>query len=270
MAEAEALVHGSSATEEGRRSVIAAEDYALGLAAFLEADREAPEGLRSGARAFIEAAREGRAGGGSLLFPGEAELRALNILRHRLAKESGQAPADWDLLDPASGQADPGVRRIRPGLRVYLEDIRSPFNVGSMLRTSDAFGVEEMILSPETADPGHPRASRSSMGAGSLVSWRRAGLEALAEAKAEGLGVFALELGGEDLASFAFPARGLVILGSEELGVSGPALEACEGRIVSIAMAGAKASLNVGVAFGILLQAWTCALDRGPGGPRTA
>lgn len=141
-----------------------------------------------------------------------------------------------------------------------------------MLRTADAFGVEEVLLSPESADPGHPRASRSSMGASSLVAWRRTGPEALAEAIAQGLGVFALELGGRPLADFDFPARGIVILGSEELGVSAPslALARASGGVVSIPMAGAKASLNVGVALGILLQAWTYALDRGPQGPRTA
>ena len=51
--------------------------------------------------------------------------------------------------------------------------------------------------------------------------------------------------------------KGIVIIGSEELGVSPEALRRADGGCVSIPMTGLKASLNVGVAFGILMQAWT-------------
>ena len=71
-------------------------------------------------------------------------------------------------------------------------------------------------------------------------------------------GLFALELGGTPLEEFRFPSAGMVLIGSEELGLSPEALsladEGC-GR-VSIPLAGAKRSLNVSVAFGILMQAW--------------
>jgi RNA methyltransferase, TrmH family len=146
-------------------------------------------------------------------------------------------------------------------MRAYLEDIRSPFNVGSMFRTADAFGLAEILLSGFSADPAHPRAQRSAMGATSLVPWRRAGLDGV-----EGLGeVFALELRGDPIDDFEFPEVGVVVVGSEELGVSPVALERC-GRRVSIPMLGAKGSLNVGVAFGVfwLPGAGTCK----PGGSR--
>jgi len=51
----------------------------------------------------------------------------------------------------------------------------------------------------------------------------------------------------------------MLIAGSEELGVSPRALAAADASLgrVSIPVYGAKASLNVSVAFGIALQAWT-------------
>ena len=89
------------------------------------------------------------------------------------------------------------------------------------------------------------------MGAVEVVPWRRGGLEDLT-----GDGeAFALELRGESLDTFKFPERGMVVVGSEELGVSPEALALC-GRTVSIPMFGAKGSLNVGVAFGVLMDAW--------------
>jgi len=72
--------------------------------------------------------------------------------------------------------------------------------------------------------------------------------------------LFALELGGTALAGFTFPARGVLILGSEELGVSAPALTLAEAGPVSIPMRGIKASINVAVAFGIAAQAWVSAI----------
>ena len=224
--------------------------YAISLARFLGGDAELPEAVRKAASAFPRS--------GDQDVP--AAIRAVNALRHCLLRESGQAPADWDFFDPRSGRPDPSARKVLSGTRAYLEDIRSPFNVGSIFRSSDAFGLEELLLSPGTADPGHPRAERSAMGATGLLAWRKAGLEALEEAARAGEAVFALELGGEAIGSFDFPERGIVVVGSEELGVSIEALGLCTAGRVSIPMSGAKGSLNVGVAFGILLYAWSSQL----------
>jgi len=75
---------------------------------------------------------------------------------------------------------------------------------------------------------------------------------------------FALETGGTPLADFSFPSRGIIIAGSEELGVSPEALAAADGSLgrVSIPSYGAKGSLNVSVAFGIVMQAWAACLHK--------
>lgn len=229
------------------------EGYAIRLGSLVSAEAEAPDSVRALALALAAV------GEGGFAEPEEPRLlRAVDALRHALISATGQAPADWDLLNPNTGKPDSSSRRVHPGIRVYLEDLRSPFNVGAVFRTADAFGVEELILSPRTADPGHPRAQRSAMGAVDLINWRRAELDCL------GMGsdpAFALELGGTPIAEFEFPKRGIVVLGSEELGVSPEALDRCELGSVSIPMAGAKGSLNAAVAFGILMYAWAAVLE---------
>ncbi len=223
----------------------AALDRSRRIAEVIRALGEAPQSVDAAARDLLSASLD------------EGALRAMDRLRHALFQAGGQSRADWDLIDPESGLAL-AERRPLGGLRVYLEDIRSPFNVGSMLRTAEAFGFEEALLSASCADPLHPRAARSAMGAASLMPWRRADIEAL-----ETLGpAFALELGGSPLADFSFPEKGVVVVGSEELGVSCEALSRCGLGKVSIPMRGAKASINVGVAFGIIANAWV--LSRGP------
>jgi TrmH family RNA methyltransferase len=190
------------------------------------------------------------------------ERRAIDSLRNALLAELGREPAEWDLLLAEDGGLDRGARRVRDFF-VYLEDLRSPYNVGAVFRTAESFGVRAIYLSPDTPRPDHPRAARSSMGATGVIPWRVCSLEeavgdAGAAASAAAVPIFALETGGRVLGEAKLPEPGMVVLGSEELGVSPAALSLAEqsaGR-VSIPMAGAKASLNVSVAFGILAYAW--------------
>ena len=182
----------------------------------------------------------------------EALLFSLNRLRHHFMNYMDIAPADWDMVNPEDGSEGPG--RTFP-FSLYLDDLRSPFNVGSVFRTAECLGVSRIYLSPGAADPGHPRARRTAMGCTERVPWSRldySGLEDLGET------VFAMELGGAELNGFSFPEKGIMVLGSEELGVSPEcmALAKKTGGTVSIPLYGNKASLNVSVAFGIVMNAW--------------
>jgi TrmH family RNA methyltransferase len=189
-------------------------------------------------------------------------LRALNNVKHILLAETGKDQSDWDFT-VSSGKLDPEKRQVFKGMRVYMEDIRSPFNVGAMFRTAESFGVEKIILSPLCADPRHRRAERTAMGCVDVIPWERQDFFSTPESaptdnSAETLPIFALETGGISLAEFPFPRRGLMIIGSEELGVSPRALAVADASLgrLSIPCYGAKGSLNVSVAFGIAMQAW--------------
>jgi RNA methyltransferase, TrmH family len=184
--------------------------------------------------------------------------RALNSVKHLLLAATGKDQSDWDFT-ASDGKLDASGRQVFSGMRVYMEDIRSPFNVGAMFRTAEIFGVEKIFLSPFCADPRHRRAERTAMGCVDIVPWERRGFFDSEENPALPYPVFALETGGIPIDKFPFPRGGLLIAGSEELGVSPRALAAADASLgrVSIPVYGAKASLNVSVAFGIALQAWT-------------
>jgi TrmH family RNA methyltransferase len=192
--------------------------------------------------------------------------RALNNVKHLLLSETGREQADWDFT-ACNGSLDSAKRRIFEGMQVYLEDIRSPFNVGAIFRTAESFGIEKIILSPLCANPRHKRAERTAMGCIDIIPWERRELFPSSDHLnslsinlncLSGQGVFALETGGIPIDDFSFPDRGILIAGSEELGVSPHALAAADASLgrVSIPSYGAKASLNVSVAFGIAVQMW--------------
>ena len=190
-----------------------------------------------------------------------ALMRGVNGLRNDLLTALGAEPSEWDLLSPLSGGLTRTGTSIYP-ITVYLEDMRSPFNVGSVFRTAEAFGVERVFLSPRTPRPDHPRAQKTARGAEAVLPWEVCGLQLLESMQ----GIFALELGGTDIGSFTFPQTGVALIGSEELGLSPEALRLADAGLgrVSIPLIGAKRSLNVSVAFGILMQAWSSALRRQP------
>lgn len=218
--------------------------YLKGLAHLIEEDPYCPREIQRGARELY-----------ALLEKGDEEwLRACNSLRHLLLVFSGAAPADWDMVTSSSpGRAE--QRELR-GIRLFLDGIRSPFNVGSLFRTAESFGVEEVILAPGSASPEHRRAQRSSMGCIERIPWRYASAEELFSGTTDP--VLALETGGCDVGSFCFPRQGILIIGSEELGVSPSLLTAAKqsAGLVSIHTGGEKGSLNVSVASGIVLHAW--------------
>lgn len=185
------------------------------------------------------------------------ELRLCNVARNHLLALIGTFPAEWDLViaphvSPTDENGIVRKREFYPGVCVYAEDIRSPFNIGSIFRSAEAMGAEKVYISPHCVDPKQPRAIRSGMGCIETMGWEQLSLDELPP----DLPVFALETGGTDLNEFKFPKQGICIIGSEELGVSPEALSRATYGRVTIPMKGLKASLNVGVAFGILMQKW--------------
>jgi RNA methyltransferase, TrmH family len=186
--------------------------------------------------------------------------RGFNAVRHALLRALDAEPAEWDLVSRETGLLDRTGVAVFP-FSVYLEDVRSPFNVGSIFRTAEAFGAERIFLSPRTPAPSHPRAAKTAMGAADVLPWETAELDSLRGKE----NIFALELGGTDLDQFHFPPGGTVLVGSEELGLSPDALGIADGSAgrVTIPLAGAKRSLNVSVAFGILMNAWRASISGG-------
>ena len=160
----------------------------------------------------------------------------------------GEEMADWDFVDD-EGSLDPSKRVVRKHT-LFLDRIRSPYNIGAVFRSAESFQVDHVYLR-NCGDVTSPRAVRTSRGAVNTVPYTVVDdLDVLKRRP-----VFALETGGEMLSSFSFPPDAICVLGSEEDGVSPEVLELCQSK-VSIEQFGAKGSINVSVAAGIMLYQW--------------
>ena len=143
-------------------------------------------------------------------------------------------------------------------LTVVLDDVRSMYNVGSVLRSCDAFRVKEVLLCGITAAPPHPEIHKTALGAEDSVAWRHcpSALEAVRELQAGGVRVMAVEQceGSTMLGDFR-PEPGTefaVVLGNEVKGVNQAVVDACDGCL-EIPQYGTKHSLNVSVTAGIVI-----------------
>lgn len=186
-------------------------------------------------------------------------LRAADELKHAIVEDYGLRDSDVTTTPHRSETADsPNGRCFRDTL-VLAEDIRSPYNVGSIIRSSEAFGMERCILAGTTVDPAHPRLLRASMGAEYVLPVQRS---VDLEVDLPEVPVFALETGGVPVQRFEFPDRGVVLVGNEEFGLSERALELARSSagLVSLPMYGSKQSLNVANALTAVLSWWTVRL----------
>lgn len=188
---------------------------------------------------------------------------ALFELRSRLQSHLGMEPAEWDLYksvpEERAGDLETEVNGPLAGVSLYLDGIRSPFNLGSIIRSASAFGCRELLLSPLTVSEEHPRVQRSAMGC--RLAMRRMDHGELLE---QDVPIALLETGGSRIHEFSPSGQRLIlVLGSEELGIHPGLLRAVPVRL-SIPLYGPKASLNVGVAAGAalsclepIMQGWT-------------
>lgn len=174
--------------------------------------------------------------------------RSVNSIRHIIMAHLSIEPSEWDFTSPQDNSSN--IRKFP--INLYLDDIRSPFNLGSIFRTAECFGVSNIYVSKDTTSPEHKRAIRTSMGCIDKLNWE------IKDLKNIQMPVFALELGGTPINEFKFPESGTVIIGSEELGVSPEGLKIADSSLgrVSIPLSGEKSSLNVANATSILLHRW--------------
>jgi TrmH family RNA methyltransferase len=129
-------------------------------------------------------------------------------------------------------------------LALALWHVGDPGNVGTLMRTADAFGAS-VALSPGCADPTSPKALRASAGAVFRVPAAR-----IADAPRPWIGLTAH--GGEPLHQVELGIEASFVLGAEREGLPDDVVERCDAR-VTIPLAGKAESLNVAMAGAVAL-----------------
>jgi TrmH family RNA methyltransferase len=142
----------------------------------------------------------------------------------------------------------------RASLRLLILDaLQDPGNVGTILRTAEALGVDGTVALPGTVDLWNAKVVRGAMGAAFRHAALHASLEDLLRfLDAEGIELWGADMAGEPVGSRASPTRLAIAVGNEGAGLSSSLRERVT-HFVSLPIAGSVESLNVAVATGILL-----------------
>ncbi|MBE9136123.1 RNA methyltransferase [Nodosilinea sp. LEGE 07088] len=142
-----------------------------------------------------------------------------------------------------------------PELGLAVEALQDPGNLGTIIRTAVATGVDGLWLSADSVAPDHPKVLRASAGqwfrlpmavdhdlGAQLASWQRAGVQLVATSSYATLDYWAID----------FTQPTILVLGNEGAGLS----ERLQGQAtlkVRIPMMGGVESLNVGISAALLL-----------------
>lgn len=145
----------------------------------------------------------------------------------------------------------------RHPISLFLSNIRSLYNVGSLFRTADSALAHSLVLTGYTPHPPREEIEKTALGAVDSVPWAyyKNEIDAAREIKSQGVKLIALELTDkkrqyDSLSLEDFPC--CIVLGNELTGISNELLAKCDDAI-EIPMYGVKHSLNVSVAGAIAL-----------------
>ena len=167
---------------------------------------------------------------------------------YKIANPAKEAP----LLKGIPLKEQRAKKKIKASWGVVLHNIRSAFNVGSILRTIDAAGWEKAIFSGYTADVNNKNLQKSAMHTQQWVSHER--VDNIANwLQQQKIPIIALETTkkAKNCFSYNWTSQGILLLGNEEYGIPNALIKKCE-QVVQIPMWGKKSSLNVANAFSII------------------
>lgn len=156
-------------------------------------------------------------------------------------------------------------RNTTQKVALILDSVQTPYNVGTIIRTAAALGVEHLWLVGATESPTHVKTNKTALGTQRYVTWTtvETPTEAIDQARNAAYSIIGIELADDAVPLHEVSLGGDVclIVGHEDRGLSKEALALCDG-VGYIPQLGKVGSLNVGVAASIAIaearrQGWT-------------
>jgi tRNA (guanosine-2'-O-)-methyltransferase len=150
-------------------------------------------------------------------------------------------------------------------ISLILDSVQTPYNVGTIIRTSAALGVDHLWLVGATESPTHTKTNKTALGTQRYVTWTATDTptQAIEAARSAGYRIVGIELADDasPLHELDLAADVCLVVGHEDRGLSKEALAICD-DVGYIPQLGKVGSLNVGVATSIAIaearrQGWS-------------
>ncbi|HBP37768.1 MAG TPA: hypothetical protein DD640_03330, partial [Clostridiales bacterium] len=151
--------------------------------------------------------------------------------------------------------SDPAGTPVADGLYLLAEGVQDPGNLGTMIRTADAFAFDGVLLTSGTVYPFNDKVLRAAMGSCFHIPLlQMPDIAAAAGWLATGprpVPLLAADMAGRDMLAAPLPVPAALVIGNEARGLSAAARQLCS-QSISIAMPGQAESLNAAAASAIL------------------
>lgn len=141
---------------------------------------------------------------------------------------------------------------------IVLDNVRSALNVGSVFRTSDAFGIEKVYLCGITAKPPHKEILKTAIGATQSVDWEynSSTVAVVKKLREEGYIILGVEQVEESVFLQDYQVetdkKYAIVMGNEVKGVSNEVMNVLD-TCLEVPQYGTKHSLNIAVCTGVVL-----------------
>ena len=187
-------------------------------------------------------------------------LEKVHYLYHEIMEKIGYPVSEKQFIQKTGDRFDLKYKEIsskKSDLVIILDNLRSAFNVGSIIRLADCLGVKEIFSLGLTPDIHNDKVVKTSKDSEKFVKFTKSNdfLLLLGSLKNDGYKIVTIETAekSKNLNNFIFHTKTALVLGNEEIGVSQKILDICD-EVVEIDMKGFKRSLNVSNAAGIVIN----------------
>ncbi len=152
----------------------------------------------------------------------------------------------------------PDFKEVSGELSLFLDDIRDPGNLGTIIRTADWFGIHHIFCSQESVDVYNPKVVQATMGALCRVKvyYMETSLLLTELGKIDSFPFIGTLLEGDNIYTSELPFRGIIILGNESRGISEKLQAALNYRLTIPSQANRSErseSLNVATAAAVVM-----------------
>ncbi|MDA3838657.1 MAG: hypothetical protein PF574_06715 [Candidatus Delongbacteria bacterium] len=182
-------------------------------------------------------------------------LEKIHFLLHKLREDAGYPISEKQFIKRSKDKVV-SPQGKKGDIIIILENLRSAFNVGSIIRSSECFGVKKIISTGLTPQKTDSKVIKTSKDTEKNVDFRfNEDISVVVqELKNQGYTVIGAETGkgSISLSDYKFNSKTALIFGNEEIGLTQKAVELCD-IIVEIDMKGLKNSLNVSNAASIFM-----------------
>lgn len=214
---------------------------------------------------------EGTAGGPVRAILDAARRRGVPVQRasaHRVKVLAGNGRHDQgvlaDVVAPRMAPVDEwlaGLDAAAPAAVLVLDRLTNPANVGMLLRTATAAGVDGVLLARRGLPSIDPLVVKASAGVAFRAPVLRSGTveEGCAALREAGFGLYGLDAGGASLLDADLPARVALVLGNETDGLSASVRDLLDGTLAIPMHAGVE---SLGVASAGAVAAYELARRR--------